>query len=370
LGEFEQAKPIIEKIRKAMAVNVIVTFFSPSGYENSKRYPDADIVSYLPFDSNSSAKRFYEIVQPTLGVFMRYDIWPNFVHYACKNKVPLFLVDATLRANSTRKSWWLRAFHRNLFAAFTGILTVSEQDLSSFEFFRLNIPHLAKVGDTRFDRVNEKSIEAKNRNLLRPEIVRNKKVFVAGSTWDEDEEILFPVLKKLLKFDNSVLAIIVPHEPTVTHIEKIEQDFAPELPTIRFSYLNEYNNQRIIIVDSIGILLSLYYYAAVAFVGGSFKSSIHNVLEAAVYNIPVIYGPKIQSSIEAKELARIGGGIILNGRDDAYRTLRGLMNDNTRRESMGKISKNYIVSNIGAADKIVHYLLPYLTKNNAVKPHV
>lgn len=362
LGEFEQAKPIIEKIKREKSVNVLVTFFSPSGYENSKRYPHADIISYVPFDSTRSVKQFFATVKPVLGMFMRYDIWPNLVHYAHKNGIPLFLVDATLRENSIRKNILLRSFHRKLFSNFTGILTVSPQDLASFQFFQLNIPILERVGDTRFDRVNEKSIEAKTRNLLRPEITEGKKLFVAGSTWDEDEEVLFPVLKKLLKADQQVLAIIVPHEPTISHIEKIEQDFGKELPTIRFSYLNEYNGQRIIIVDSIGILLTLYYYAAVAFVGGSFKSSIHNVLEAAVYNIPVLYGPKIHTSIEARELARIGGGIILNNKNDAYRALRGLMTDEKKRAEMGKISNTYILSNVGAADKIVKYLLPYFEK--------
>ncbi len=360
LGEFEQAKPIIESLKSLYTINVLVTFFSPSGLVNSKRYPHAEIISYIPFDSSSSVNRFLDIAKPTLGMFMRYDIWPNLVHHAHLRKIPLFLVDATLRENSVRKNIFLRSFHRTLFSCFSGILTVSEKDLHSFQSFGFHIPHLEQVGDTRFDRVNKKSIDAKGRNLLRRDIYEGKKIFVAGSTWEEDEEILIPVIKKLWKYEKSLLAIIVPHEPTLQHIEKIEQEFQPHIQTIRFSYLNEYNGQQIIIVDSIGILLSLYYYSEIAFVGGSFKSSIHNILEAAVYNIPVLYGPKIQSSNEAKELARLGGGIIITSRKEAYRTLRRLLQDTTERERRGKISKEYILQNTGGADKIVKTLAPYI----------
>ncbi len=360
LGEFEQAKPIIEKIKACSRVSVIVTFFSPSGYENSKRYPFADIIAYAPFDFPSTVKKFYSIVNPSIGIFMRYDIWPNLVNFATVSNVPLFLVDATMRSNSIRKNFLLKSFHSSLFSNFKGILTVSKNDLESFNDFKLSVKTIESVGDTRFDRVYEKSLEAKSRNLLRPDIYKEKQVFVAGSSWEEDEEILIPVVKKLIQFNKSLLAIIVPHEPTISHIEKIEQEFNGEIKTIRFSYLNDYSGQQVIIVDSIGILLSLYYYASVAFVGGSFKSSIHNILEAAVYGIPVIYGPKIQSSNESKELAELGGGIIVNSKSSMYRALRRLLAKEAERIFRGTISKEYIVSNIGAADKIVAYLAPYI----------
>ncbi len=360
LGEFEQAKPIIEKIRARFSVSVIVTFFSPSGYENSKKYPFADIIAYSPFDFPSTVRKFYSIVKPSIGIFMRYDIWPNLVSYSKTANVPLFLVDATLRTNSIRKNIFLKSFHSSLFSAFRGILTVSKKDFDSFNEFNLNIEIFESVGDTRFDRVYEKSLEAKNRKLLRADICKDKQVFVAGSTWEDDEDILIPVLKKLISFNKSLLAIIVPHEPTISHIEKVEQEFNPDIKTIRFSYLNDYNGQQVIIVDSIGILLSLYFYASVAFVGGSFKSSIHNILEAAVYGIPVIYGPKIQSSNESKELTELGGGIIVNSKSAMYRALRGLLAKEEERSYRGTISKEYIISNIGAAEKIAAYLALYI----------
>ena len=362
LGEFEQAKPIIEKFKKSNSVNVIVTFFSPSGYENSKRYPFADVISYAPFDSPSKVRRFFEIVKPNVGILMRYDIWPNTVAHAQAKGIPLFLIDATLRETSIRRKILFRAFHSWLFSCFSGILTVSENDRKAFECFSLNIGILQSVGDTRFDRVNEKSIEARTRNLLRPDIIKDKNVFVAGSTWEEDEEILFPVLKKMLHYDKSMIAFVVPHEPVIEHIEKIEQEFAGKIATIRFSFLNEYNGQQIVIIDSIGILLSLYYYAQVAFVGGSFKSSIHNVLEAAVYGIPVLYGPKIHTSIEAQKLAQIGAGKIITTRNETYKTLRKLFTNSAERERLGQVAKEYILENVGAADKIVEILREYFKR--------
>jgi len=182
---------------------------------------------------------------------------------------------------------------------------------------------------------------------------KDKKVIVAGSTWYEDEETLLPAFMKLTEYDENVLMIIAPHEPTVVHLEKLENDFTGKIKTIRFSSLNNYKDEKIILVDSIGILLTLYYYANIAFVGGSFKSNIHNVLEAAVYGVPVIFGPKITNSQEAIKLAELGGGIIIKNKKEAYRSLRLLTKDESVRQAKGRISKEYVQSNLGATDKIL-----------------
>jgi len=158
---------------------------------------------------------------------------------------------------------------------------------------------------------------------------------------------------KLTEYDENVLLIIAPHEPTLVHLEKLENDFTGKVKTIRFSSLNNYKDEKIILVDSIGILLTLYYYADIAFVGGSFKSNIHNVLEAAVYGVPVIFGPKIINSQEAIKLAELGGGIIIKNKKEAYRSLRSLTKDENTRQAKGRISKEYVQSNLGATDKIL-----------------
>ena len=354
LGEFEQAKPIIERLKQEKDVNVLITFFSPSGYDNSKKYPYADLISYIPFDTKSNTEKFIAITNPTLAVIMRYDVWPNMISSLKAKDIPIYLVDATLRSNSPRQYPLIKSFHKILFGNLTRILTVSESDAIEFKSFGFDDKKVSAVGDTRFDRVYQRSLLAKEKRLISYNVLKGKKVLVAGSTWEQDEEVIFPAFLKLAAVDESVLMIVAPHEPTLLHLEKIENEFAGKLKTIRFSHLNNYSDERIIIVDSIGILLTLYTYADVAYVGGSFKQNIHNVLEAAVYGTPVLFGPKIENSQEAIKLVEVGGGIIVNNKRQAYKNLRKLFSDDSYRISVGKISSKYVQSNIGATEKILN----------------
>lgn len=353
MGEFEQAKPIIEQLKSERDVNVLVTFFSPSGYENSKKYPHADIISYIPFDTKFNAERFIKIVNPSVAIIMRYDIWPNIIKALSSKAIPVLLVDATLRKNSPRKSFLLRSFHKTLFNYFTKILTVSQSDAKEFLGLAVEKNKVIAVGDTRFDRVYQRSLSAKEKNIIKPEILKDKKVFIAGSTWEQDEDVIFPAFEKLCKYQKNVLMIVAPHEPNLLTIEKIENYFAKKLKTIRFSYLNNYKDEQVVIVDSVGILLTLYTYGHVAFVGGSFKQNVHNVLEAAVYGIPVLFGPKIYNSQEAKTLADKGGGIIIKDKKSAYRNLRHLFSNEEERQRRGKISSEFVINNVGATGKIL-----------------
>lgn len=353
LGEFEQAKPIIQELKKNEEINILVTFFSPSGFENSKKYPYADIVSYIPFDSKANAERFIRLTKPDLAVMMRYDIWPNHIWALQKEGIPCFIVDATMRLDSARNLAVIKNFHRQLYSAFDRILTVSQNDLEGFRNFGCTGEQLKAVGDTRFDRVFQRSQTAREKMLIRDEVLKGKKVFVAGSTHEMDEEVILPAFKKLAKNDKDLLLIIAPHEPTLLHLEKIENEFIGELETIRFSFLNNYKNERVIIIDSIGILLTLYTYADAAFIGGSFKQGIHNVLEAAVYGIPVLFGPKIQTSQEAQELQKRGGGIMVRTRTNAYRQMRTLLMNEEFRKSKGETAHKYVQENLGASEKIL-----------------
>lgn len=360
LGEFEQAKPIIERLKKDKDVNVLITFFSPSGYVNSKKYPYADLISYIPFDTKQNAEKFISITNPAIAVIMRYDLWPNIIEILNRKKIPVYLVDATLRKNSPRSFPLIKSFHKILFNYLSKILTVSKEDAEEFNKFSLTSNKVYVVGDTRFDRVYERSLLAKDKKLISDNIIKGKKVFVAGSTWEQDEDVIFPAFLKLAAFDTNVLLIIAPHEPTLLHLDKIENEFAGKLRTIRFSHLNNYNNERIIIVDSIGILLTLYTYADISFIGGSFKQNVHNVLEAAVYGTPVLFGPKIDNSQEAIKLADIGGGIIIKDKRSAYRNLRKLFSDDNLRKEIGQISAGYVRSNVGATQKILDMIYPVL----------
>jgi len=353
MGEFEQAKPIIRRLRKEKNVDIIITFFSPSGYRNSLKYPYADIISYLPLDTPFNMSRFVNIIKPNLVLLMRYDIWPNLIWYLGQKKIPAMIVDATMRSKSKRKLPIALQFHKTVYRNFTKILTVSENDSINFASFNLKKNRIEAVGDTRFDRVYEKSLEAKNKKLFAEDFFKGKKIFVMGSSWEADEDVMLPAVLKLFKYDPSVVLILVPHEPTVINIEKIEHSLLGNEKSIRFSLLNQYKEEKIIIIDSIGILLTLYYYADAAYVGGSFKQGIHNVLEPAVYGIPVIYGPKIENSREARTLAEDKGGIVVRNKKEAYRILRTLFRDDEGRKLLGEKAFNYVHSNIGATQKIL-----------------
>jgi 3-deoxy-D-manno-octulosonic-acid transferase len=361
LGEFEQAKPIIESLRSSNDLCYIVTFFSPSGYDNAKKYPHADVISYIPFDTPHAAREFVSLINPDIAIIMRYDLWPNHINVLHKKNIPIFLIDATLRSDSLRLKPVIRVFHHELYSRLHKILAVSQTDKDNFLNLRLSPARVDVVGDTRFDRVLQNSLAAKQKKILRDEVTGERNVLVAGSTWEEDEEVLFPVIMKLLKYRNNFAAIIVPHEPTVPHIEKIENEFSEAgIATIRFSLLNDYHAERVIIVDSIGILLTLYYYAKIAFVGGSFKSNVHNVLEAAIYGIPVMYGPKIHGSAEARALAESGGGTIVRDKIGCYRQLNSLLLSDKTRLAKGNISYQYTMSNTGATQKILQFLEPHI----------
>lgn len=355
MGEFEQAKPIIEKIKQNINVNIVVTFFSPSGYNNSLKYPHADIISYLPYDSVRNAKRFISLVRPSAVIFMRYDFWPNLIWALSKYKIPFFIVDATMKKKSKRKWFIAKQFHSSLYNNFVKILTVSEKDRLNFNDFDIAKEKLAVVGDTRFDRVHQKSIEAKKKSLFREEILKNKKVIVLGSSWEADEEIIIPAIKKLIKYLDNILVIIAPHEPTPKRLEELEYSLKG-ISNIRFSYKNDYTDEKIILVDSIGILLTLYYYADIAYVGGSFKQGIHNVLEPAVYGIPILFGPKNKNSQEAQKMIELKCGIEIHDKIEAYRVLRELLSKDENRKMLGEISYKYIQQNIGATEKIIFEL--------------
>ncbi len=311
------------------------------------------LVAYIPFDTSSNAERFIKLLRPDLAIMMRYDIWPNHIWAMKRAGITSYLVDATMKSNSLRKIPLIKDFHRILFKDITRILTVSEKDAEEFKDFGINGDKIKAIGDTRFDRVYQRSLSARSRNLIKDDILKNRKVFVAGSTWEMDEEVILPAFIKLAKYDKDVILIIAPHEPTLIHMEKIENDLAKEINTIRFSFLNNYKNERVIIVDSIGILLTLYTYAQAAFIGGGFKQNIHNILEAAVYGIPVLFGPKIEKSAEALELMNRGGGIMIKNKKEAYRQLRTLFSNDELRKEKGEISYKFVHENLGATERML-----------------
>lgn len=361
LGEFEQAKPIISQLKKTLPdINVIVTFFSPSGLENSKNYKLANSISYIPFDTYGNAETFLKIVKPNAAIMVRYDIWPNIIFALKRNAIPTMLANATMQQNSPRKFPLVIQFHKILYNCFTHILTVSKADEDAFSEFHTDKPLITHIGDTRFDQVMTRSEDARQKNLFAASVIENKKIFIVGQSWSEDDEVIVPVLTKIQKLEPRLLTIIVPHEPTIEHLEELETKLDGNISWIRFSEMNNYNNQKVILIDSVGILVALYKYAHVVYIGGSFKQGIHNVLEPAVFGNPVIFGPKHTNSQEAVELERRGGGFVIENERELYRILRTLLTNEAERITASNISKAFVYNNCGATERFLQYLEPYL----------
>ncbi len=357
LGEFEQAKPIIVELkRRHPEVEIIVTFFSPSGYEHSRNYKLATIISYIPFDSYWNAKRFVEIIRPDAAVIMRYDLWPNHIWRLAKENIPIFLVNATMQQDILRRFSIVKSFYKSVYASLNSIFAVSDNDAHAFAAFQIASPKIEVIGDTRYDQVWLRSKEARTKHLLPNRVVKGKKVFVVGSSWESDEEVLLPAFFRLQEKEKNLLMILVPHEPTLENLERIETELNGNTSFIRFSDLNDYNAEQVIVVNSVGILLSLYTFASVAYVGGSFKQGVHNVLEPAVFGIPVLYGPRHENSHEAIDLAERGGGIVVKNEEELYRHLQTLLRNEKLRNETGKRALALVKKNIGATERFLSSL--------------
>jgi 3-deoxy-D-manno-octulosonic-acid transferase len=357
MGEFEQAKPIIAALKKRYDdLDIVVSFFSPSGYEHSRTYKLASLITYIPFDSRGGARRFLDLIRPSAAIMVRYDIWPNHVWELRRRNIPTFIANATLRANSARLYPVLRSFHHHVYQSISSILTVSQADVEAFRKLDLTHPQLHVIGETRYDQVWQRSEEARSKHPVPPAILKRKRVLVVGSSWEEDEAVVLPAFRRIAQHDSAALMILVPHEPTVETLERLEASLNYSLRSIRFSDLNDYSDENVILVDSIGILTALYQYADVAYVGGSFRQGIHNVLEPAVYGIPVLYGPKHHNSQEAVELARRGGSFVVTSPEECYARARKLFNDKRARLKAGAVSLNLVKENVGATERFIEYL--------------
>ena len=354
LGEFEQGRPIIEEIRrKHPEAKILLTFFSPSGYEVRKDYPVADIVCYLPFDKKRNVKKFLKLVQIEKAIFIKYEFWYNFVNNLHKRNIPVYMVSAIFRPSQIFFKWYGGTM-RKLLKYYKCICV---QDNNSEQLLRsISITNVKVCGDTRFDRVLDIRSQAKQLNIVesfaRKAQTENEKIFVAGSTWPKDEDIVIPYFN----ITTDVKLIIAPHEIDEAHLKYIESNL--QRPHIRYSQaipemMADYD---CLIIDSFGLLSSIYRYGQVAYVGGGFGVGIHNVLEAAVYNIPVIFGPNFKKFREAQQLMEQGGGYSISD----YQSFRGLMDEFLQYENtlsaVGKHAGDYVKSNAGVVDRVMQEL--------------
>ena len=350
LGEFEQGRPVIEKLRSHYPDSkILLTFFSPSGYEIRKEYKGADWVFYLPLDSKKNAKQFFDIVNPTLVVFVKYDYWYYYLTECKKRDIPLLLVSGIFRKGQPFFEWY-GTLHRRMLNCFTHFFV---QDKESLGLLRsININNATVAGDTRFDRVSEiaenfKPIEEIER------FCSGSPVLVAGSTWPEDEKII----KNATANFSDLKIIVAPHEIHKEHIDQLSSIFRNPL---LYSQLETHSSQpiasNILIIDNIGMLSRLYHYATITYIGGGFNKGIHNTLEAAVYGKPVLFGPNYKKFKEAVGLIESGGGICIASRDELPAMLLNFISNKNELEACSKKSFEFVKRNRGATEKILHYI--------------
>ncbi len=347
LGEFEQGLPIIERLKKEYTnYKFLATFFSPSGYEVKKNTTAVDLVAYLPLDTLANAKRFLGIVQPKLAIFVKYEVWPNYMALINAHEIPVVLVSAIF---STKQIYfkWYGGFMRKTLGGFSHIFL---QDASSQALLAsIGIKNTSVCGDTRLDRVSEIA-ERDNTLEFMPVFKKDNLCLVAGSTWEEDENLLVPYINtapKKMKF------VIAPHKIDPTKINTLLAKINKKTALFTTLDLNTIGDYDVLIIDTIGLLTKVYYYADFAYVGGGFSTGLHNTLEPAVFGIPVIIGPKYTKFKEAKDLVEKGGILSINDSNGFNMVVNNLLGNSEYRKKTGAANAAYISKNKGASIQIV-----------------
>lgn len=353
LGEFEQGRPIIEEYRREFPQHkILLTFFSPSGYEVRKNYDGADIVCYLPIDTPTNALRFLRTVRPVVAFFIKYEFWYNYLHILRHRNVPVYSVSSIFRKEQVFFKWYGYQY-RHVLKCFTHFFVQNEE--SKRLLSTLGMDNVIVTGDTRFDRVIQIAKESKSIPVVKA-FKNGKKVFVAGSSWLPDEQIFLPYLAKHPDWK----VIIAPHVIGESHLEQIMK-LLEGRKVLRYTQIdaddvNLIGEAEVLIIDCFGLLSSIYKYGNVAYVGGGFGVGIHNLPEAAVWNIPVIFGPNHQKFQEAIELKECGGGFSINDANDFQK----IMDDfNASEELLTKAANaagNYVKSRSGATEKLLEIL--------------
>lgn len=343
VGEFEQARPIIERLHRELPFRkVLLTFFSPSGYELRKNYQLVDKVLYLPFATHRNAKKWLEVLAPEMAVFVKYEFWPAYLKALKKNDIPTYLISAIFRPKQLFFKPWGKAYLKLLYT-FKHIFV---QDSSSADLLQQHgIANVTVAGDTRFDRVVE--VRKLTRDLLIVEgfVAGAERVIVAGSTWPEEEQMF----ARYVAEHEDVRLVLVPHEIHSDHLHQIFQYFEGRYVRYTEATAASVDKCRVLLVDTIGLLSSIYRYGHVAYIGGGFGAGIHNTLEAAVYGMPVVFGPKWQKFREARGLLNAGAAkSVKNYREFAAALDSAFENQ----QAMGQAATNYVNSELGATETI------------------
>jgi len=359
LGEFEQGRPLIEKIRKEKPeYKILLTFFSPSGYEVRKNYSGAELICYLPFDHLWNAQKFLRTVKPVMAIFIKYEFWMNYLNQLRRLQIPTYIISAVFRPSQIFFRWYAYRY-RKVLNDFDWFFV---QDQPSLELLkRFDHPNASITGDTRFDRVVEIFDRRKELPVIEKFLNQTDSnapfVLVAGSTWVNDEAIIIPYINQ----HPGIKLILAPHEINEQRIESLKSRF--NRPVVRYSQAseNEVVDAGCLIIDCFGLLSSVYRYGDCAYIGGGFGKGIHNILEAAVYGIPVLFGPNFRKFKEAKELIAAGGAFTVKSEDEFALRMNDLISSGDWLRETGKNAKEYVIRNLGATQKIYEKLFPSIS---------
>lgn len=360
LGEFEQGRPLMERIRKDYPqYKILLTFYSPSGYEVRKNYEGADIICYMPVDTRLNAIRFLRLVRPVMAFFIKYEFWSNFLHILKHRNIPTYSVSSIFREDQVFFKWYGRSY-AGVLKCFTRFFVQNEESKRLLE--GIGITAVDVVGDTRFDRVLQIKEAAKQLPIceaFRTGVASSQsadvphhdfKVFVAGSSWPPDENIFIPFFNE----HKDWRLLIAPHVIAEEHL-KLILSLIKDKKVVRYTQTTpeEAADADVLIIDCFGLLSSMYNYGDVAYIGGGFGVGIHNTLEAAVWNMPVIFGPNNKKFQEAQGLLKSGGGFEINTYEDFSGLMSSLMNDETFLKQAGDKAGAFVAHLAGATDKVL-----------------
>ena len=360
LGEFEQGRPLMERIRKDYPqYKILLTFYSPSGYEVRKNYEGADIICYMPVDTRLNAIRFLRLVRPVMAFFIKYEFWSNFLHILKHRNIPTYSVSSIFREDQVFFKWYGRSY-AGVLKCFTRFFVQNEESKRLLE--GIGITAVDVVGDTRFDRVLQIKEAAKHLPIceaFRTGVASSQsadvphhdfKVFVAGSSWPPDENIFIPFFNE----HKDWRLLIAPHVIAEEHL-KLILSLIKGKKVVRYTQTTpeEAAEADVLIIDCFGLLSSMYNYGDVAYIGGGFGVGIHNTLEAAVWNMPVIFGPNNKKFQEAQGLLKSGGGFEINNYEDFSGLMSSLMNDETFLKQAGDKAGAFVAHLAGATDKVL-----------------
>lgn len=349
LGEFEQGRPVIEAIKENCPDRkILLTFFSPSGYEKRKDFTLADHVMYLPLDTAGNARNLLKSVPVEMALFIKYEFWFHILNRLKKKGVPLYLVSGIFRPGQVFFRWY-GGWYRQILKNFTHIFVQQESSLLLLE--EHGISNVSVAGDTRFDRVGKLALSAYS-NPAMEAFSSDAAVFIAGSTWEPDEQILAEAYREL---PSDLKWIIAPHELSRSHLEKIQSRFPG---SVFFTEIEDkiMPETRVVIVDTIGHLSYLYRYGTLAYIGGGFGKGIHNILEPATYGLPVLFGPNYLKFSEAVELAKRKGAFVVPGAPELLSTVHQQLKNPSLLKTTSEIVSKYVCEGLGATSRIVQKL--------------